>query len=302
MQEVSCRPRDKRGPGCCPCESAGPRPFAAGSFLPTSFCSSLQDASAPRAQGGFLALMCPVLIQGLALPLLSLTCVSRSCADRGHMLVSTKRRLALQPLLGTGDVRAGDSHTVSTELRALRPGPASRGRGGADPASFPWSRCTRRARTRPRRHPGPRSPGSPRCALQAGTYRLRGGIAMPGHRLIAQPRLLRALSGDARTHRRPRHGTGAWGPFCPGWGSVTSRGCVCTVHALAKGWRPARRLGGASLHPGSAQAPTTPAPGHLGPRPPRPPATSAMSSVALDCVGAICKSDTMTKPFKSNNA
>lgn len=151
MQEVSCRPRDKRGPGCCPCESAGPRPFAAGPFPPTSFCSSLQDASAPRAQGGFLALMCPVLIQGPALPLLSLTCVSRSCADRGRMLVSTKRRPALQPLLGTGDVRAGDSRTVSTELRALRPGPASRGRGRADPASFPWSRCTRRARMRPHR-------------------------------------------------------------------------------------------------------------------------------------------------------
>lgn len=145
MQEVSCRPRDKRGPGCCPCESAGPRPFAAGPFPPTSFCSSLQDASAPRAQGGFLALMCPVLIQGLALPLLSLTCVSRSCADRGRMLVSTKRRPALQPLLGTGDVRAGDSRTVSTELRALCPGPASRGRGRADPASFPWSPRTRRA-------------------------------------------------------------------------------------------------------------------------------------------------------------
>lgn len=285
MQEVSCRPRDKRGPGCCPCESAGPRPFAAGPFPPTSFCSSLQDASAPRAQGGFLALMCPVLIQGLALPLLSLTCVSRSCADRGRMLVSTKRRPALQPLLGTGDVRAGDSRTVSTELRALRPGPASRGRGGADPASFPWSRCTRRARMRPHRqrltaHAQSANAASPppRPALsRVPPLRLAGrNLPVAGWGRHAWPQAHRSASAPQGTFRGRQDAQEAspWnrgvGPLLPRLGQRDVSGLRVHCTRLGKGLAPC-------TPPGWCQPPSwlSAGPNYPSPRPPRSPATSA---------------------------
>lgn len=106
-----------------------------------------------------------------------------------------------------------------------------------------------------------------------------------------------ALPGPPAAPPRPERPTARWGRHA--WPQARfrsrlamKRGCAPLLpwlrqrDASAKGWHPTRRPDGAGPRPGSA----------------RPPTTSATDLVALDCVGAFCKSHTMTKPFKSDNA